>query len=50
MTDELTGLFNRRYFKDRLDREMRFAERSGFLYLVDEIRQRAKKIEHWLLS
>jgi diguanylate cyclase (GGDEF)-like protein len=29
MTDELTGLFNRRYFHDRLERECQFAQRSG---------------------
>lgn len=28
MTDELTGLFNRRYFFDRLVREVQFAERT----------------------
>lgn len=29
ITDELTGVFNKRYFLDRLDREIQFAERSG---------------------
>ncbi len=29
ITDELTGLFNRRYFQDRLEREVSFAHRSG---------------------
>ncbi len=29
ITDELTGLYNRRYFHDRLEREMQFAQRSG---------------------
>ncbi|HWC77946.1 MAG TPA: sensor domain-containing diguanylate cyclase, partial [Blastocatellia bacterium] len=29
MTDELTGLFNHRYFQERLEREMRLADRNG---------------------
>lgn len=29
ITDPLTGLFNHRYFQDRLEREMRVAERGG---------------------
>jgi diguanylate cyclase (GGDEF)-like protein len=29
ITDELTGAFNKRYFVDRLEREIQFAERSG---------------------
>jgi diguanylate cyclase (GGDEF)-like protein len=29
ITDELTGLFNKRYFVDRLELEMQFATRSG---------------------
>jgi diguanylate cyclase (GGDEF)-like protein len=29
ITDELTGLFNRRFFLDRIEREMQFAQRSG---------------------
>jgi diguanylate cyclase (GGDEF)-like protein len=29
ITDELTGVFNKRYLTDRLEREIQFAERSG---------------------
>jgi diguanylate cyclase (GGDEF)-like protein len=29
MTDELTGLYNLRYFQDRLEREIRFADRNN---------------------